>query len=309
MIGSCSATYYSRPHAGERSSIVKLRYLALALIGLLVVTSTQVQAARLFGATASGSPGRLYEIDPATGSVIQDIGPLNDGGGTNYPMTGLAFHPQTGVLYGSTGNNPDTTAALLVTINPLTAQVSVIGTFNTGQVNGSGTPATMADLAFDRRGNLYGIGSIGGPQLYSIDIGTAQATVIGNSGLTSTGGGGLVVTANGVFYGTPTPSRYGTYDPTTGVYTNITNPVKPGGGGSYAALDVTPGSGVIYGLNSAPGSPPPAFLAIIDGPTGTVTTVGQTAQALDSIAFEIPEPASVALGLMVAMAGAALRRR
>ena len=38
---------------------------------------------------------------------------------------------------------------MLVKINPVTAQVLVIGSFNAGPVNGSGTPATMSDLAFD----------------------------------------------------------------------------------------------------------------------------------------------------------------
>jgi hypothetical protein len=286
---------------------VKLTFLAVAFVGLLTFTSTQVHAARLYGATASGAAGRLFEIDPATGAMIQDIGPLNDSGGTNYPITGLAFHPQSGVLYGSTGNNPAATAALLVTIDPATALVTVIGTFNTGEENGDGVPATMADIGFDRKGSLYGVGSIGGPQLYSIDTATAQATVIGSSGLTSTGGGGLAITASGTYFGTPTSSRFGTYDPVTGVYTNITNPTKPGGGGSYAALDVTPGSGVLYGLNSASGSPPPTFLAIIS-PTGTVTSVGPSVQSLDAIAFVIPEPASVAL-LVIGLAAAACGRR
>jgi hypothetical protein len=274
----------------------QLAICALALLGL----GAQAEAAVLYGASASGSPGRLYQIDPATGAMLQDVGPLNDVAGTNYPITGMAFHPTTGVLYGSTGNNPAATAALLVTIDPATALVSVIGTFNTGQTNSSGTPATMGDIAFDAAGNLFGVGTIGGPQLYSINTGTAQATVIGNTGLTSTTGGGLAISSAGVFYGTPTASRYGTYDSNTGAYTNITNPTKPGGGGSYAALDFSP-SGVLYGLNSAPGSPPPTFLAIIDPTTGAVTNVGQSVQALDAIAFQIPEPAAAALLAPLAM--------
>ena len=151
----------------------------------------------------------------------------------------------------------------------------------------------MADLAFDASGNLYGIGSIGGPQLYSINTTTGQATVIGNSGLPSTSGGGLAISDGGVFYGTPTASRYGTYDSTTGVYTNITNPVKPGGGGAYAALEFGAG-GVLYGLNSAPGSPPPTFLVSIDPPTGSVTNLGQSIDAIDAIAW-IPEPGTMTL--------------
>jgi hypothetical protein len=281
--------------------MLQLALGALALVGL----SAHVDAAVLYGATASGSPGRLFTIDPATGAQISDIGPTNDAAGANYPITGLAFHPATGVLYGSTGNNPAATAGTFVTINPATAQVTVIGLFNAGPTNSSDVPATMTDLAFDAAGNLYGIGSFGGPQLYSIDITTGQATVIGTTGLTSTTGGGLAISSADVIYGTPTASRYGTYDSATGAYTDITNPTKPGGGGAYAALDFSP-DGVLYGLNSAPGSPPPTFLVTIDPATGIVTNVGGSVQALDAIAFRIPEPG--VLGLLAPLAALLLRR-
>ena len=238
-------------------------------------------------------PGELYRIDPATGAVLDDVGPLNDASGTNYPITGLAYHPVTKVLYGSTGNNPAATAALLVTINPGNARVSVVGPYNAGPTNTSGTPATMADLSFDAAGNLYGIGSIGGPQLYSINTATGQATAVGSTGLTSTTGGGLAISDAGVFYGTPTASRYGTYHSGTGAYTNIANPAKPAGGGAYGALDFDPG-GVLYGLNVGSGSPPPSFLVTIDPPSGTVTPIGASLDSLDAIAF-IPEPATITL--------------
>jgi len=98
--------------------------------------------------------------------MISHVGSLLDAQNVNYPITGLAFNPINGLLYGSTGNSVASTAAKLVTINPLTAQVTVIGSFNAGNV---GNPSTMADLAFDSSGNLFGVGSIGGPQLYSIN--------------------------------------------------------------------------------------------------------------------------------------------
>ena len=251
-------------------------------------------AAVMYGATAAGAAGTLYILDSATGAALTTVGPLNDVGATNYPITGLAVHPITGVLYGSTGNNPTATAARLVTIDPLTALVTVIGSFNAGPTNTEGTPATMADIGFDAAGNLYGVGSIGGPQLYSINIASGQATVIGSTGLTSTTGGGLAISATGVFYGTPTASRYGTYDSTTGVYTNITNPTKPTGGGAYGALEFGEG-GVLYGLNVGPGSPPPTALVTIDPATGVVTNLGASVNSLDAIAVVIPEPASVVL--------------
>ena len=218
-----------------------------------LATCAQSFGATLYGATASGSPGRLYVLNSANGSQVQDVGPLSDVTGLNYPITGLAFHPTTGVLYGSTGNNPAATAGRFVTINPATAQVTFIGPFNAGPTNDEGTPATMTDLAFDSAGNLFGVTSIGGPQLYSINIATGQATVIGNSGLASTSGGGLAISSGGVFYGTPTASRFGTYDTTTGVYTNIAAPNRPGNAGALAALDFDPTSGVLYAMHHVTG--------------------------------------------------------
>src|SRR5215213_10586494 len=147
-------------------------------------------AETLTAATAAGGPGELYILNPATGGPLSDVGPLNDLLNVNYPITGLAFNPVTGLLYGSTGNSVLSTAAKLVSINPATAQVTLVGGFNTGVTNTSGTPATMADLAFDAAGNLYGVSSIGGPQLYSINLTTGKATVIGSTGLPSTSGGG-----------------------------------------------------------------------------------------------------------------------
>ncbi len=154
------------------------------LFGILACAAN-ANAGTLYAATSAGGPGELYVINQATGAMVQDVGPLNDSLSTNYPITGLAFSPLTGVLYGSTGN-AGTVDGILVKINPATALVTVVGSFNAGPTSTGGSPATMADIAFDSAGNLYGVGSIGGPQLYSINTLTGQATVIGSTGLTST---------------------------------------------------------------------------------------------------------------------------
>jgi hypothetical protein len=251
-----------------------------------MLLAARADALTLYASTAAGAPGELYILNSSNGAVLQDIGPLNDANSVNYPITGLAFHPTTGVLYGSTGNNPPATAATLVTINPTTAQVTVIGLFNVGN---EGNPATMADLAFDSAGNLYGIGSVGGPHLYSINTSSGQATVIGSNGaLTSTSGGGLAISSGGVYYGTPTSNRYGTYDPVTGAYTNIANPDKPAGIGAYTALDFD--GSTLYGLNTGPGSPPPTHLVTIVPATGAVTDLGASLNSLDAIAFQPAPP-------------------
>jgi len=249
----------------------------------------------------------LYILNSANGALLQDVGPLNDANSVNYPITGLAFHPTTGVLYGSTGNNPVATAARLVSIDPVTALVTVIGSFNAGPVNTSGTPATMADLAFDAAGNLYGVGSIGGPQLYSINTATAQATVIGGTGLTSTSGGGLAISPDtSTFFGTPTSSRFGTYNSGDGTYTNIAAPTRPVGG-AYAALDFD--GTTLYGLNLGPGPALETRLVTIDTTTGAVTELGASVAALDAIAFRVPEPSTCMLWAIGLAAAAVWRRR
>ena len=275
---------------------------ALALAG----SAMRAEAGVIYASTAAGAAGELYILDPANGSLIQDVGPTNDMSALNYPITGLAFNPLTGVLFGSTGN-AGSVDGLLVTINPATAQISVVGPFNAGPVNSSGVPTTMADLEFDASGNLYGVASIGGPNLYSINPLTGQATLVGANGVsTSTTGGGLAIAEfTNVFYGTPTSSRFGTYNPTTGAYTNIANPAKPTGGGAYGALSW--GDGTLYGLNVGSGSPPPTALVNIDPATGAVTLIGNTLSSFDAIAY-IPEPTG-ATALLIGAAAIVRRTR
>jgi hypothetical protein len=282
------------------------RGILLAFLGLLLIPSRSALA-NFYASTAAGASGELYVISSTTGAMLQDIGPLNDGLGTNYPITGLAVHPVSGVLYGSTGN-AGTVDAMLVTINPTTALVTVVGAFNAGPTNSSGTPATMGDLAFDAAGNLFGVATIGGPSLYSINAATGQATLVGANGVsTSTSGGGLAISSTGTFYGTPTSSRFGTYNSTTGAYTNIANPAKPAGTGAYTALAFD--GSVLYGLNTGPGSPPPTALVTIDPATGVVTNVGTSLNSLDAIAtIPVPEPTTTAV-VGGAIALLAIRRR
>jgi hypothetical protein len=287
------------------SNLISAKAFAVITFAATVfATATQSYAGTLYGTTAAGAAGELFILNPATGAMIQDIGPLNDISSLNYPITGLAMNPITGVLYGSTGNSTPGTEARLVTINPTTAQVTLIGSFNAGPVNTGGTPSTMADLAFDAAGNLFGIGSIGGPQLYSINQLTGQATVVGSTGLTSTSGGGLAISAGHIFYGTPTSTRFGTYDPNTGAYSNIAAPTRPVSG-AYAGLSFDE-TGTLYGLNLGSSSLL-THLVTINPLTGAVTDLGQSVANLDAIAF-VPEPGTASL-FIFGLAGLLIRAR
>src|SRR2546423_7536356 len=139
----------------------------------LVSTLTGAFAQEILLGTTSGAAGRLYSINPNTGAGTQ-IGFLQDGIGDPFGVTGLAWDNLTGVLYGSTSNNSATTPGALVTIDPNTGTVTLVGLFAAG--------STMADLTFDpTTGNLYGIAALTG-NLYNINMLTGTALLVGNAG-------------------------------------------------------------------------------------------------------------------------------
>jgi hypothetical protein len=259
----------------------------LCSLGMLAAV-TQADASTLYGSTAAGGPGELWILNPANGSPVQDVGPLNDALGANYAVTGLAFDPLNGVLYGSTASK---SGQSLLTINPASGLVTVVGPLNSG---GGGT---MADLAFDASGSLYGISASGGANLYSINLATGQATKVGTSGQGFTAGGGLGISPTGVFYCVPEGNNFGTINPTTGVYTFIGTSATPGGANtSYASLAFD--GSTLYGMNL--GSP--THLVTFDLATGAITDLGASVPSIDGIAFStIPEPSTLALLLGAGM--------
>jgi hypothetical protein len=257
------------------------------LFGLAVSTAVnRADAQTLYGATSSGH-GELYTLNPATGGVLTDVGALNDSGSVNYSVSGLAFNPISGVLYGSTGGVSGTQ---LLTINPNSGLVTVVGSFGAGS-------ATMTDLAFDSSGHLFGISSSGGANLYSININSGAATLVGSSGISFTEGGGLAISPLGIAYGAPIPGEYGTYDLTTGAYTHIAIPASPvGSGAGYGALAFN--GSTLYGDNLKAGSSGATHLVTIDPTTGNVTDIGASVTHLDAIAVqvaEVPEPTTISL--------------
>jgi hypothetical protein len=265
-------------------SYMKAYKTLLCTFGILRAVS-QANASTLYGSTSAGGPGELWIIDPVGGGGIQDIGPLNDSIGNNYPVTGLAFNPLTGVLYGSSANSNPATRGKLITINPATGLVTVVGAFNAGAGN------TMADIKFDSTGNLYGISATGGANLYTVNITTGQGTIVAASGLTFTSGGGLAISPSGTFYGVPQGNDFGTFDPTTGAYTFVGTLATPAGNNtSYSALAFD--GNTLYGVDL--GSPP--HLLIIDPTTVNTTDIGSTVSSIDAIAFK-PAAAQPALSV------------
>ncbi len=128
----------------------------------------------LYGATSS--TGSLYTINPSTGAatlVHALVGVSN--ANLTYGIKGLAFQPGTGALYGATSPDSPNSGGNLVTINPATGQVTVIGP--------SGTGSPYASIAFAPNGTLYGwlIGS-GAPTISAatVNLTTGAGTSLGS---------------------------------------------------------------------------------------------------------------------------------
>jgi hypothetical protein len=109
---------------------------------------------------------------------------INTSNGTNTPVgatgdvyVGLAFHPSTGVLYGSVGGfqplNPDGIA----TINKVNGAATILGT------TGFGGPTP--DLVFDMFGNMYGVkggGQSGNNNFIGVSTLNGSGTLVGPTG-------------------------------------------------------------------------------------------------------------------------------
>lgn len=227
-------------------------------------------ADRLYAVSGSGTvSSTLYELDPTDGSLISTIGST----GLSH-MTGIAFHPTTGVLY-AVENNTGT----LLTMNPATAATTTIGS----------TSAQIPDIAFSPSGVLYGWFEPGIDDLITIDLTTGAVTIVGDSSL-GTANVGIAVSAGGTIYMHSVGTLY-TIDGTTGaVVSSIT---LDRGLSNVLAFD---SAGVLYGgLRNGSNFE----LYTVDFTTGTTTLVGSVGLSnISAIAFQaavVPEPGTMAL--------------
>jgi hypothetical protein len=275
----------------------------ILFVSCIIISSQNVSADTLYGATGSrGIAGHLYILDPNTGVVITDVGPLRDAQGNNYGLTGLAFEPATGKLFGSVANQTTTPSAKghLVSIDPSTAQVTDIGSFGF-------ETSTMSDITFDPlTGTLYGWRSGDDHGLYEINKTNGTATLVGGE-TDDFGGGGLAADLDGTFFST--------YDGQTGIPSgHLFSLDKPNGASTIVdllsgpfsiiiinAMDFNSG-GALFGVQTARGNPALTNLVTIDPATAAMTNLGQSVNDLDAIAFlrsappdQVPEPASVVL--------------
>ena len=251
--------------------------LFASTLGVSAQADAMGRRAVLYAASGTfGVQGILYTLDPATGAVLRTVGPLHDAAGNSYGITGLKYHPATGIFYGATGHQSPTNPNFLVIVDPATALVTPIGPLG----------ALLTDIAIDpTTGIMYGLSEFN-QNFYTIDTSTGQAVQTGSTGIPVVNQGGLAADSRGALFGVSDFSFY-RFNKTTGMATligptGLRNLVK--------AADFSP-SNVMYGLEGGGGIDPLhlRWLVTFNVTTGVGTRVGQiTATDLGSLAF-IPQ--------------------
>ena len=116
-----------RPVGMTIRQAVWLAAVAVAVITLLATSAPSARAGGtaqvLYGADGAGGNAatNLYTLDPATGGIVTTVGPIG------FAVTGLAVHPTTGILYGTTGNRSPASPGFLITINTTTGAGTPVG--------------------------------------------------------------------------------------------------------------------------------------------------------------------------------------
>jgi hypothetical protein len=204
-------------------------------------------------------PSTLYILNPATGAVVSTVGAT----GFNH-VTGLAFHPSTGVLYGVTsdGSSP----SQLITIDPFSGVGTAVGA--TGL-------SSVPDITFSPGGVLYAW-TENGDDLATIDLTSGVGTVLGDSGI-GTARTGLEFDSGGTLYMKNSNTIY-VLNPADG--TQISS-VALSPTGPQNALAFRPGGG-FYGLERSGGM----ILYTINTVTGSAAVVGSNAVTnMSALAF------------------------
>jgi len=251
----------------------------------LFFSAAQLRADYYFGATGSnGVAGSLYLINPNTGAASL-IGPLQDGSGNPYGVTGLAFQPSTQNLYGSTANASPINSGHLVKIDPSTGLVTDIGSF--------GLPSTLADITFEpTTGILYGLQAAGGGDhwLYTVSLSTGVATKVGIGTRPDFGGGGLASNSTGVLFAAldGVSSTYGhptlrTLNKGNGTDTLVAF-LTPTPAGAIDSMDFN-SADVLYGFETDRSNPAHTQLITINTITGAVTVIGLSVDNADGLAI------------------------
>ncbi|MBN1954069.1 MAG: PKD domain-containing protein, partial [Anaerolineae bacterium] len=262
-----------------------------ASYGDVIVTDTVIYGA----ANEAWGPSTLYILNPLYGTAME-VGPV----GIDH-VTGMDFHPVSGVLYG-VGNRPGDGTWILLTIDPATGNGSEVCAI-TPWPHPFGD--AISDISFRSDGTLFAYLE-GGDGLGTIDTGTCELTVLGPTGIECCGNG-IGFTPDDILYHANDWSL-NELDQVTGYATPLANLIYPPGEfPRLSALDYDPSSATMYGaLVDGYGGSGPNYLATVDLTTGVVTSIGQSVNGLGAIAIsqadlsaiwtgEIAEPMTITL--------------
>ena len=151
-------------------SIISLAVL-ICLVAVAGTVTVRADAEVMYAVDgADFNPSSLHKLNATTGALVETIGPI----GFDF-VTGIAFHPTTGVLYGVTSGSEFSFGGDLITIDLNTGAGTLIGFHN----------ALISDIAFDSTGTLYAwVFAIVFPftccdALYTIDLTSGALSFVG----------------------------------------------------------------------------------------------------------------------------------
>ncbi len=257
--------------------IVAALFLVPTVFDRVSASPEQVTSHILYGAGRPNynAPSTLYKLNPSNGGA-QPVGLIG------YVTTALAVDPNTGVMYGATGNL-DSQSCYIIKVNKTTGVGTPVGP----EVNGC-----IADLAFTPGGALYGLSGYD-HLLYRINKSTGYATSQGDTGQQRHYGNGIAVNPlNGRMYGAPDGDQRSLF--VLGYHGGSTAVSVLHGGPSsncfslpVSALDYN-SAGVLYGsiINYCTPEPHPSYLVTISVSSGAIHVLGQSVGNLDAIAFD-----------------------
>ncbi|MGH8875397.1 MAG: hypothetical protein ACRDVM_09140, partial [Acidimicrobiia bacterium] len=288
----------------------RARWGSLALIGVFSLLLAQLVWAGPAGAQAvgdelfaadgaGGNPNTtLYKVNPATGARSETIGEIG------FSVTGLAFDPTTGTLYGSTTSNDATEPGSLVRINTDTGAGTLVGPAGTRIVAGCTTGT--ADITFTTDGQLWGWSECT-DDLYNINKATGVGTLVGDSGFGSYGSGLAADPDDNTLWLTPdgADGEYFTVNRTTGLLTSQ-GTLDGSDDGSINSLAFTCDGETLFGTHNFDFTAPTAReLVTIDTATDSINSIGDADMEQDAIAWDCapPPPTAVCKGQPATLVG------
>ena len=272
--------------------------LAGVVAGICVLTVAAAIPALATPLLGLSFNGQLYDVNIATGAATSPRGtPIQF-------SVGITFGPN-GILYGLTtlGSTPRNS---LISFDPVTGASSTVGETGLDSI-------VEGDLDFDpTTGILYGLQDApNAPDpprlLFTMNPSTGNATVIGDVG----GAGDLSAmsfdASGNLFVLNITSDQLLTVNKSTGAIINSVDLSIDLG--TTAGMDFDPMSGDLYVADG--GTFGTNGLYSLDPVSGVLTLIGPTGlpSGLLGLAFVIPEPSSIAIGMLAAIGFVAPWRR